>query len=299
MNDNEEIIQQEMMVPALASETLIAIADQADRRMDAVLKIKKVALKATNARDWADQNGNPYLQVSGSEKVGRIFGVSWRIDEPICELLEGGHFQYTYQGEFSLAGAIITAIGTRSSKDPFFKRYAWGKKDADGNSEKTELPPSEIDKGDVKKAAYTNCIGNGITRLLGIRSLTWADLQEFAGISQEQVMRVEYKDKGKKKDEIETEGAQTVTCAIADVRKQTKKKDGTLMKSPLFNIISTDNKEYKTFSESLAKLAKEAKDAGVMATITFEETKYGFDLKTLLLCVPDEKEEERNLGEEG
>src|SRR3990170_6982782 len=191
MNDNEEIIQQEMMVPALASETLIAIADQADRRMDAVLKIKKVALKATNARDWADQNGNPYLQVSGSEKVGRIFGVSWRIDEPICELLEGGHFQYTYQGEFSLAGAIITAIGTRSSKDPFFKRYAWGKKDADGNSEKTELPPSEIDKGDVKKAAYTNCIGNGITRLLGIRNLTYEDLKA-ANIDTSKLSKVEY-----------------------------------------------------------------------------------------------------------
>src|SRR3990167_8366986 len=147
MNDNEEIIQQEMMVPALASETLIAIADQADRRMDAVLKIKNVALKATNARDWADQNGNPYLQVSGSEKVGRIFGVSWRINEPTLEHEDGGHFSYTYQGEFSLAGASITVIGTRSSKDPFFKRYDYSEKDENGKGKKKELPPSEIDKG--------------------------------------------------------------------------------------------------------------------------------------------------------
>jgi len=292
MNENETT-NQEAIAPALASETLIAIAEQAERRMDAVIKIKKVALKATNARDWADQNGNPYLQGSGSEKVGRVFGVSWRVGEPALELLEGGHFQYTYQGEFSIAGATITVIGTRSSKDPFFKRYAYGK------SEKTELPPSEIDKGDVKKAAYTNCIGNGITRLLGIRNLTWADLKEFANIDKDMVTRVEYKDKGKPKDEIKTEGAQTVTCMIADVRKQEKKKDGTLMKSPLFTVIAADKKEYKTFSESLAILAKESKEAGVMATIAFEETKYGLDLKTIDLCVPEPEVEERAPGEDG
>ncbi len=296
MNENEKV-EQETMVPALASETLIAIAEQAERRMDAVVKIKKVALKATNARDWADQNGNPYLQVSGSEKVGRIFGVSWRVGEPVMDVLEGGHFQYTYQGEFSLAGASITVIGTRSSKDPFFKRYDYSEKDENGKGKKKELPPSEIDKGDVKKAAYTNCIGNGITRLLGIRSLTWADLKEFADISQEQVTKVDYKDKGKKKDDIKTEGAQSVTCTVADVRQTTKKKDGTLMKSPLFTVITADKKEYKTFSESLAKLAKEAMEAGVMATITYEESKYGLDLKTLVHCVPEPGE--REPGAEG
>ena len=117
-------------------------------------------------------------------------------------------------------------------------------------------------------------------------------MKEFADISQEQVTKVDYKDKGKKKDDIKTEGAQTVTCMIADIRKQEKKKDGTMMKSQLFIIIAADKKEYKTFSESLAKLAKEAKEAGVMATITFEETQYGLDLKSLVHCVPEPGERE-------
>lgn len=167
--------------PAIASEDLITIAEQAEKRINAINKIKTIALKVTNQFDWIDQNGRPYLQVSGAEKIARLFGISWRIDEPVFEHEEGGHFSYTYKGYFTLGGVTIEAIGTRSSKDGFFKRY---------DKEKKELPPSEIDKGDVKKAAYTNCIGNGITRLLGIRNLTWDDI----GIKQEEISsRINYK----------------------------------------------------------------------------------------------------------
>lgn len=175
-------------VPAIADDTLLQVAERAEKRIEAVNKIKLLALKVTNAHDWTNQGGKPYLQASGGEKVARLFGISWRISEPIYESEEGGHYSYTYTGIFSLSGADIEAVGTRSSKDGFFKKY--GPKDSDGKSD--TLPPSEIDKGDVKKAAYTNLIGNGITRLLGIRNLTWEDL-EVVGIKKEAVGRVEYK----------------------------------------------------------------------------------------------------------
>jgi hypothetical protein len=176
-----ELVANGTDVPAIGDSTLLALAEQAEKRVMALNKIKKAALLATNARDWTDQNGNPYLQVSGSEKVARVFGIAWKIDEPVFEQEESGHFSYTYKGYFTVAGATIEAIGTRSSKDPFFKRYA-GKGD-----DRHELPPSEIDKGDLKKAAYTNLLGNGITRLLGLRNLTWEDIKEYAGITKDQV----------------------------------------------------------------------------------------------------------------
>ncbi len=166
----------EVSTPIL-DETLISIAEQAEKRIDAMNKIKRVAIKLTNKHDWTDQGGKPYLQVSGAEKIARMFGISWRISEPIEDKSEDGHFSFTYKGYFSLAGATIEAIGTRSSKDGFFKKYSYS------NGDKTELPASEIDRGDVKKSAYTNLIGNGITRLLGIRNMTYDDLQEFAGIT--------------------------------------------------------------------------------------------------------------------
>ena len=280
-------------VPAIGDSTLLALAEQAEKRVTALNKIKKAALLATNARDWTDQNGNPYLQVSGSEKVGRVFGIAWKIDEPVFEQEESGHFSYTFKGYFTVAGATIEAIGTRSSKDGFFKRYV-GK-----GEDRKELPPSEIDKGDLKKAAYTNCIGNGITRLLGLRNLTWQDLEEFAGIRKDQVGRVDYKKNGKQQDAIASEGAEAVETFVTDIRKQEKKKDGTAMKSPLYKI-NCEGKEYKTFSDTLAKTAKEAKEAGRKIKITFTRNQYGMDAESVTFADDGpQPEPEREPGQEG
>lgn len=184
---------EETEVSPIASDSIVTMATQAESRIDAVNKIKQLSLKVTNHNDWVDQNGKPYLQASGSEKVARLFGISWRIKEPTCEQEEGGHFTYHFAGEFSLQGASIDAIGTRSSKDPFFKKYKY-----ETGKERVELPPSEIDKGDVRKAAFTNLIGNGVTRLLGIRNLTYDDLAS-AGINVGEITRVDYKKKGESK----------------------------------------------------------------------------------------------------
>ncbi len=186
-NNNEVMVQQFEDVAPIADDFLLAVADQAEKRIDAVIKIKNIALKVTNARDWTDQNGNPYLQVSGSEKIANLFNISWRIEEPRCEEEPDGHFTYSIKGTFSIAGRTIEVEGTRSSKDPFFNRYDKnGPKDANGRPTQL-LPPSAIDKGDVKKAALTNLFGNGITRMLGIRNLNWSDLEKYAGITKSMV----------------------------------------------------------------------------------------------------------------
>lgn len=175
MEENKALVS----VTGLDNDNILAMAEQAEKRIEAINKIKQVALRVTNAHDWTDQGGKPYMQVSGAEKVARLFGISWRIDEPQLIVEETGHFEFTYKGYFSMGNVEIEAIGTRTSKDDFF---SWGGK----------KPPSEIDRGDVKKAAYTNCVGNGITRLLGIRNLTWEDLAA-AGINKDGIGKVEYK----------------------------------------------------------------------------------------------------------
>jgi hypothetical protein len=264
-----EVISNGADAPAIADDRLVAVAEAAERRIDAMNKIKRLALKMTNARDWTDQGGKPYLQVSGAEKIGRLFGISWRIDEPVFEAEEGGHFGYTYKGYFTLGGATIEAIGTRSSKDGFFRKYNNG----------AELPPSAIDKGDVKKSAYTNLLGSGITRILGLRNLTWEELSG-AGISQDAVSRVAFKKGGKTDAGIASEGSATVETYVTEIKMQTKKKDGSLMKSPLYKI-DAEGTEYKTFSETIAKTAKEAKDAGRKVKITYVAGKYGNDAEAI------------------
>jgi len=113
------------------------------------------------------------------------------------------------------------------------------------NGTKTELPISEIDQGDIKKSAYTNCIGNGITRLLGIRNLTYADLEEFAGIRKEQITKVEYKKNGKTQQKIASEESQTTEMFVEDIRK----KEGKNAKGQPWTIytIKGNNGEFRTF----------------------------------------------------
>jgi hypothetical protein len=263
-------------LPAIADDKLVSMAEQAEKRIEAVNKIKKLSLRVTNAHDWTDQGGKPYLQVSGSEKIARLFGISWRIGEPVKESLEGGHFSFTYKGEFTISGARIEAIGTRSSKDGFFKAYKWeGEGD---NKQKVELPASEIDAGDVKKGAYTNCIGNGITRLLGIRNLTWEDLAE-TGITKENVGKVDYKRNGKQQETVMSEGAQNVVIKVKEVRKKEGEKNGKAWTA--YTVVAEDGKQYKTFSESFAKLALDAKAAGNAVKIVYKESKFGNDIETL------------------
>lgn len=283
-------------VPAIADDTLLAIAEQAEKRADAMNKIKKVALKLTNKHDWTDQGGKPYLQVSGAEKIARLFGISWRIDEPVIEHEEGGHYAYTYKGYFTLAGATIEAIGTRSSKDGFFKKYEYKKGENGEKSEKTELPASAIDKGDVKKAAYTNLLGNGISRILGIRNLTYEDLNEYAGITADMISKVGYKKEGKQKEDIMSEGAEKITVGISDIRKKTGEKNG---KPWTAYTIKNGNAEYKTFSETIANTAKEAMNAGLKVEIVYKKTTYGNDIESLKKLEPTEAELKREPGQEG
>lgn len=173
------------VVSPLESDKLIELSQNAEKRIEAVKKIKTQALRVTNEHDWTDQGGKPYLQVSGSEKIARLFGISWRFNGDIIRHdEENGHFSFEVSMEFIMSGATIEFKGSRSSKDPFFSKK-YGK----------EISPSEIDKADVQKAAITNTIGNGITRLLGIRNLSWDDLKT-AGLNAEKIGKVDYKKGG-------------------------------------------------------------------------------------------------------
>jgi len=192
----DDIVTVQESVPTISDDRIIQMAENAERRIEAIKKIKTIALRVTNPSDWIDQQGKPYLQASGSTKVARVFGVSWRIDEPVREDFEDGHFQFTVKGEFSLAGATIEAMGVRNSKDGFFsRRYKWD--EAKREKVPYDVPPHEIDAGDVKKAALTNLLGIGVTTILGIRNLSWEEIATTMGFGKEDVQSIQYGDKRK------------------------------------------------------------------------------------------------------
>lgn len=290
-------------VPAIADDTLLSIAKTAESRIDAVIKIKQLALKVTNPRDWNDQQGNPYLQVSGAEKIANLFNISWGFltPEPLYEQDADGHYTYTFHGRFTLGGRTAEFEGSRSSRDSFFKQNLYEK---DGQGKSKLVREKSIDerdnKRDVKMAALTNLLGNGITRILGIRNLTWEDLEKYAGIKREQVGKVEYQNKGDKppltqpgkKSEAKTEttpSGEKITLMVEDVRKQTgTKKDG---KPWTKFVVKAGEKEYGTFSETFAQVAKDSMQGAVPVEITFTTNKFGNDISAIQIVEqPNEQE---------
>jgi hypothetical protein len=287
--ENEVIDVREVSagVPAIADDTLIRIAKDAESRIDAVVKIKQLALKVTNASDWTDQQGKPYLQASGAEKVANLFNISWGFltPEPLYEEDEEGHYTFTFKGHFSMGGRSIEIEGSRSSRDKFFMQY-----DYPEGAQKTERKVKDRDnKRDVKMAALTNLLGNGITRILGIRNLTWDDLMEFAKISQEDVKgKVNYKKDGKDKPPIQepqkkngVKDIPVVTTLVLSVEAKKGEKNG--KPYTIFGITAEDNTIYKTFSDTFADLATTAKANGNKVKIAYAVGKYGNDITALVV----------------
>jgi hypothetical protein len=283
---------------SIADDFLIQVAEQAERRIDAVIKIKKVALKVTNARDWTDQQGNPYLQVSGAEKVANLFNMSWRIDEPTYEEDPDGHYTYSYKGYFSLGSRTAEAEGSRSSRDGFFKQYSYEEKD--GKKEKKEVLISDrTNKRDVKMAALTNLLGNGITRILGIRNLTWEDLKEFAGITKEQVTSIQYRKEGepirepqKKNGNAPKDDTLRVITQIMNITQKDGFKSDKKTPYTLYTIMGQiDGKEapFKTFSKSIFDEAMRGKGTTMLFEIEYKSGQYGHDIVNLKEIEPQDE----------
>ena len=108
-------------------------------------RAKTIVLRLTNAKDWVDMGGRPYLQGTGAEKVAPVFGISWRICDgfPKKEFITddaGTYYKYETKGEFSLRGRTIEATGTCSQRDKLLGTVKGAFKDA-----------SKVDEGSVIK----------------------------------------------------------------------------------------------------------------------------------------------------
>lgn len=169
-----------------STDNIMYMAEKADKMIAAMNKIMSAALKITSEHDWTLIGGKPYLQESGATKVARLFGISWQIGEPKIECDSEGYKTFTYKGRFEMRGQFIECEGSRSMKDDFFG----GKPDA-------RKPADEISERNVRQAAYTNCINNGIKRIIpGLRGIDARTLEE-TGIDTGKIKGYTFKDGGK------------------------------------------------------------------------------------------------------
>ena len=161
--------------------------------IEKVKKFTKYALRITNERDWTDHGGEPYLAASGAEKIRKLFGINIKIDpnrvyKEMREDSKGKFYIYTVHG-FAWKGAVgMSAVGTCSSRDKFFA-YA----------NRKLKPIEDISETNIMKKAISNFEGNAIKRYLGLRNLSWKELED-AGLVRSKIKVVTFKGQ-KTKDE--------------------------------------------------------------------------------------------------
>lgn len=170
-----------------STDNILYLAEKAEKYIEAMNRIMDAALKITNELDWVLIGGKPYLQESGSTKVARLFGISIQlIGAPTVEYDGEGYKTYTYKARFMLKDQFVECEGSRSMKEDFFAKTRNGMK-----------KPDEIDERDVKMAAYTNCLNNGIKRLIpNLRNID-IDTLKRAGLDASKIAGYTFKDGSK------------------------------------------------------------------------------------------------------
>ena len=188
------------------TDNILFLAEKAEKYIDAMNRIMDAALRITNEFDWVLIGGKPYLQESGTTKVARLFGISIQlIGQPLVEFDNDGYKTYTYKARFMLKDQFVECEGSRYSGDDFFA----------GKDKKKK--PDEIDSRDVKMAAYTNCLNNGIKRLIpNLRNIDVATL-ERAGLDVNKITGYTFKEgsNGGKTKAAEESGLVCENCGKA------------------------------------------------------------------------------------
>lgn len=220
MNNNEvEIIESDIVDltsrPAEGGlldtnvDNILYLADKVEKYVEAMNRIMNAALKITTELDWVIIGGTPYLQESGATKVARLFGISIQLlGTPTVEVDRDGYKTFTYKGRFMLKDDFIECEGSRGMKEDFF---------AKAGKDKPLKKPDEIDERDVKMAAYTNCINNGIKRLIpGLRNID-AETLEKAGLDTNKMKGYTFKEtsKGGTSKKAEDSGLVCEACGAA------------------------------------------------------------------------------------
>lgn len=203
--------------PTEAIKRMRAYTELVKVRGEEIWKRRAVAVGFTNQHHWNNIEGNPYLNKAGSRLLERIFRVAER--DRVCKQTWhedelGRFYQYEYEAIFDAGGEFecVYALGTRNQRGKFFATKKETVKDEDGNvvmmkgrngqeypkRESVRRDLSEIDPGDIKKSAWTNCLVNGIQALLAIDGITWEEVTELTGgkVRQDNVQQVSFGGRG-------------------------------------------------------------------------------------------------------
>lgn len=179
--ENPQVIEEGPTLPALLKEDFVA---QFEKGITQYKRWVAACYRLTRETHWINHGkpGGPvryYLQGPGAEALMNPLGISF--DRPTLSKLDLGNGDYAYRCEGYLESKTLGRRGYYEgycdSLDQFFTaRTGWNRKTGEG---------------DVRKAAATNWIVNGVTRIGGLRDPDPAILQA-AGLDPAKIPNVDY-----------------------------------------------------------------------------------------------------------
>jgi len=189
MAENQEALApvDEAPISEVVMRDALAIVDDREKLFQ---RIMQVSMAVTTNDDWCDQQGKPYMESSGAEKVARRFALRFydkHMQRENHEDDRGHYYVYIMTGKVCFGKhpeEWLEVTGACSSRDNFFGR-AHGK----------DKPIQDVDVCNIIKKAETNFHVRATTMFLGLRGLTWEFLSKY-GISQKGKSKVNYKNKG-------------------------------------------------------------------------------------------------------
>ena len=133
------------------------------------------------------------------------------------------------------------------------------------------------------KAAYSNCLANAVTRFLGIRNMTWEEVEEFAKFKRADVAGVQYKKNFTQETSPTSPGSPDGKVIVEGLVKDAfpkkfKKKDNT---EGTRYIIKVEDKEASTFSITTFKAATEFMDSKKTVQMVCIQNQYGLHIESL------------------
>jgi len=175
------------LTAALVDQNAARALAAVDARIQFYTEVRNRTVRLTLPTDWTDHDGSPYLGSYGVERLKPLWGIYIKqlliepsLDEVRARLRRGEHVSVQVIG---LAGSRVTGeesefLGGRSSDDGWFSERSGG--------------IAALDPEDLVKAAISNFEVNAITRLLGLRGMTWEELAKY-GIERAKARSVTYR----------------------------------------------------------------------------------------------------------
>ncbi len=159
---------------------MIAVMDKA---ADARKAIFQACLRRAQPDDFIDFDGKPYLEGEGADRIAAIVGI--QLSRPLIEVRTVGDdifVEVVGEATWPLTGAVASEFGSCSTRDKFFSG-----RDGDSATMSRLLESANGDRklaaemlaGHVKKKAIANWKSRVVSAVLGVKGLTWADLEKL------------------------------------------------------------------------------------------------------------------------